>query len=132
MLYFYSIVSLILFIFFSFFTDVTNWEAASIAFFVFFALKFVKDLGKKIVILDVAVVLSFFTWLVMPVIFYHYYTQNFFLARLWIKYMPIPSDEYFSFVLPGTLMMTAGLKLPLGKLTSRKDPRIYAQNLKKT
>jgi len=66
----------------------------------------------------------------MPVIFYHEYPRSFRLARIWYKYMPIPSDEYFSFALPGTLMMVLGLRLPLFRSPFVTHPRLYIERAK--
>src|SRR5882757_1888126 len=94
------------------FSNLTAWESAVVAFFIYFFLEFLSGLGFRIAILDLTIILAFFTWLVMPVIFYHEYTREFSLARLWYKYLPIPSDEYFSFALPATLMMALGFRVP--------------------
>jgi hypothetical protein len=42
--------------------------------------------------------------------------------------MFVPSDRYFSFVVPGTLMMIAGLRVPLAKLKVRVEPKRYLEN----
>jgi len=111
--------------------SLTVWEGLSISMFIYFFLEFLYDLGKRIVILDMLILLAIATWLVMPVIFYHFYTRENYLARLWFKFMPIPSDEYFSFVLPGTLTMILGLRIPLGKRQINKHPQEYIENVKK-
>jgi hypothetical protein len=99
--------------------------------FVFFFLEFLLDLGERIVILDLAIVLAIFTCLIMPAIFYHEYTRENHLARLWLKYMPISSDEYFSFAAPAIFMMILGFRVPLGKLQINKNPGVYIENVKR-
>jgi hypothetical protein len=71
-----------------------------------------------------------FTCLVMPVIFYHVYTRENPLARLWVKFMPIKSDDYFSFALPAVILMTIGMKMPLGNLKINKSPERYMERVK--
>jgi len=67
---------------------------------------------------------------VVPVLFYHNYTRDNVLARIWVKFMPIASDDYFSFVLPGALAMYLGFKLPLGRMSGYKEPRNYLIKLR--
>jgi hypothetical protein len=112
-------------------TNLTIWETLSICLFIYFFFEFLYNLGNKIVIMDLAIIMSLLSCLVMPVIFYHEYTRENHLARLWVKYMPVSSDDYFSFALPATLLMIAGLRVPLGKLNINKNPRIYLDNVKK-
>jgi hypothetical protein len=89
------------------------------------------NLGNKIVILDLTVLMAMMTCLIMPVVFYHVYTKDNPLARLWIKYMPIASDDYFSFAVPGVLAMTLGIKLRLGNMKINSNPTVYLENVKK-
>ncbi len=98
---------------------------------IYFFLEFLNDLGSRIVILDLSINLAIFTCLVMPVIFYHEYGYDHFLARLWLKYMPISSDAYFTFALPAVLLMILGIRFPLGKLSIKKHPEIYIENTKR-
>jgi len=117
------------------FSSVTNGlpilENLAIFVSVYFLLSFLNGLGNKIIIMDLATVMAGFTCLVMPVVFYHEYTRENFLARLWVKYMPISSDEYFSFAVPAIVAMGIGFRLPLGKLSVNANPTIYIENVKK-
>jgi hypothetical protein len=126
----FFLISLVLYVVISRAGSLTDMESLSISLFVFCFLTFLDDLGKKVVILDLTVLMGILTCLVMPVIFYHVYTKENPLARLWIKYMPIPSDDYFSFALPGIVAMILGLKLPLGKLKVNTNPGIYMEHVK--
>ncbi|MBS1596787.1 MAG: hypothetical protein JST75_01075 [Bacteroidetes bacterium] len=81
--------------------------------------------------MDLSILIALFTCLLMPIIFYHFYTRDNRLARIWIKYMPIISDQYFSFATPAILAMVIGLRLPLGKRKINKDPKMYLENVKK-
>ncbi|SRR5579871_1477934 len=126
------IIATLLFCFYlAFFTPFTFWETASIGLFFFFFLEFLYRLGNKVVVLDLITISAVFTWLVMPAIFYHVYPQENFLAHHWKRYMPIPSNEYFSFAVPSTVTMIIGLRVPLGKLSVNSNPKIYIDNVKK-
>jgi hypothetical protein len=111
-------------------TVLTFWEALSISLFVHFFLELLEKLGKRIAILDLSIIMAIFTWLVMPVIFYYQYTYDNRLARLWVKYMPISSEDYFSFAVPATLMLILGYRFPLRKLAIYKNPAQYMENVR--
>jgi hypothetical protein len=121
--------SVIISVIIGFETHLTFYEGFSVAMMIYTLLDFLDNLGKRIVVLDIAVILATFTWLVMPVIFYHNYTKEDITARLFYKYMPISSDDYFSFVLPGTLAMTIGMKLRLAHLQIVTDSKAYHKKL---
>ncbi len=110
--------------------DCTLWESFSIAFAVYFLFNSLSNLGKKIIILDLPIIMAFFTWLVVPVIFYHNYTQQNYLANIWQAYMPISSDDYFSFALPGALAMALGYKIRIVNTEIVKNPKPFLNNLK--
>src|SRR5579863_6169359 len=111
-------------------SDLTVLESLSVVLFVFAFLELIYDLGKRVVILDFAIQAAIFTCLVMPVIFYHFYSRENHLARLWVKYMPISSDEYFTFALPAVIAMTIGIRIPLKKLRFHENPGIYIQKVR--
>jgi hypothetical protein len=90
-----------------------------------------ETLGKKIVILELTNIMAALTCLLMPVIFYHEYTKDNPLARLWVKYMPVSSDEYFSFMIPAVIALAIGLRLPLSKTKVDINPRVYMDNVKR-
>jgi hypothetical protein len=112
-------------------SSLTDWESLSVSLLIYFFLEFVYDMGNRIVIMDFAILLAIFCCLVMPVIFYHEYTRGFKLAALWIKYMPIESDTYFSFAFPSVVALILGLRFPLGRLKISSNPAIYLENAKK-
>jgi hypothetical protein len=125
------IFSGILFIFLCFADTLSVWENISIFLFTYFLLDFLETLGKKIVILELTVIMASLTCLVMPVIFYHEYTRENVLARLWVKYMPVSSDNYFSFMVPAVIALAIGVRVPLAKSKINKEPRIYIDNVKR-
>jgi hypothetical protein len=108
----------------------TSWESISICLFVYFLLDFLAGLGNRIVILDLSLVIAGLTCLLMPVIFYHTYGASNTLARLWRKYMLIPSDEYFSFAVPSVIAMAIGYRIPVMRLKYSSNPKRYLDNVK--
>jgi hypothetical protein len=130
MRFLFIIVSAILFGALQLQGDLTTYETLAICCFLFFFLSFLYDLGKKAVILDLTILMACLTCLLVPVIFYHVYTRDNPLARIWVKYMPISSDDYFSFALPGTLALALGIKLPLIKLKYERTPGAYLANVR--
>jgi hypothetical protein len=112
-------------------SDLSAWEIISLCMLVYFFTEFLDNLGRKIIILDLIVVMAIFTCLVMPVVFYHEYTRENLLARLWVKYMPLSSNDYFSFAVPSVFFLIFGLRVPLGKQRNNKKPDEYIQNVKK-
>lgn len=111
-------------------TALDGWESASLVLFIYFLLEFIDNLGNKIIMIDLAIVLGVFTCLVMPIPFYHTFNKEMYLARLWAKYMPIPSETYYSYALPALLMMAVGLRIPFKKLRVNPNPAIYLENVR--
>src|SRR6187402_1017084 len=111
--------------------DFPQMENLALTLFVFFLLDFLNSLGKRIVIMDLSLILASLTCLLLPVIFYHEYTRENKLARIWYKYMFVSSEDYFSFAVPGIIAMAVGFKIPLSKLKLNKYPAMYIDNVKK-
>jgi hypothetical protein len=126
---YFILFSLLLFFILWLISDLTTYESFGIVLFVYAFLEFLNDLGKRIVILDFITLLAIFSCLVMPVVFYHVYTKEDHLARLWVKFMPISSDDYFSFTLPAVIALAIGLRIPLKKYKVDANPEIYIKNV---
>jgi hypothetical protein len=124
-------VAFLVFIFCLAMSALSLWECIALSISLYFFFVFLDDLGKKIVIMDLAIMMGLLTCLVVPIVFYHSYTKENYLARLWVKYMPISSSDYFSFVVPAMITMILGLHLPLGKLKINSNPEVYIENVKK-
>jgi len=126
----FALFSLGLFIYLSNETELDIWQSLSCGLMLYFLLEFIDNLGNKIVIMDLAILLGILTCLIMPIFFYHMFSKENHLARLWNKYMPIPSNIYYSYALPAVLMMTIGLRVPFKKLRVNPNPKIYLENVK--
>src|SRR5450755_4073530 len=112
----FALFSLGLFIYLSNETELDIWQSLSCGLMLYFLLEFIDNLGNKIVIMDLAILLGILTCLIMPIFFYHMFSKENHLARLWNKYMPIPSNIYYSYALPAIMMMALGLRFPFKKL----------------
>lgn len=88
-------------------------ESASCAIFLAYTGYFVSLIGRRVIVFELTVFLALLTWLVMPAIFYNYFDANYRLAFIWDKYMKVSSPEYFSYVLPATILMGIGIHIPL-------------------
>ncbi len=80
--------------------------------------------------MDYAVLMMVACCLVIPIIFYHYYTNTFALAKLWNKYMPIVSDDYYAFAFPAVTAMVIGIRISTKKLRINSNPVVYMNNMK--
>src|SRR5450432_1758035 len=76
---------------------------------------FLDKLGKGIVLRELIAFHFCFICLVMPWIGYRWYTVSNPLARLWVRYMPVKEDIYFSFALPAVAAFTVALCWPIKK-----------------
>lgn len=108
----------------------SNWESFSVGLFIFFFLDFLNNLGKKMVIFDLTILLAILTCLIMPAIFYHVYNRENRLARVWVKYMFIPSEEYFPFAFPAVCALIMGFRFPLSKGEVNREPAKYLNKVK--
>ena len=112
-------------------TSFTVYESLSLCLLIFYFLNFVNNLGKRLVILDILIIVSIFICLCMPIVGYHYFNQNNMLSMVWHNYMRVPSDEYYSFMFPATVVMIIGLKIPIFFRKGRfKNHEQYMINVK--
>lgn len=108
----YSFSVLILFV--AGLSIITDWYAAlSITLSCLLVLWLLKGLGHGIVLRETIALFYCVTCLVMPLIGYQFYTEDNLLSRIWVTYMVVPKDEYFSFVLPAVSLFTLSLTFPL-------------------
>lgn len=87
------------------------YEGLSVIFFLSYATYFIQLIGRKIIILEIACFTAILGWLIAPIPFYYFFNDANELAVLWVKVMPLSSDDYYSFVLPATITMVLGFSL---------------------
>ena len=96
----------------------TSWhmvwyEALALSLTLYFLLDLIQSIGQKMPFLEIITFYSFLIWVAMPVIAYQIFHEYDELSSLWVAYMTIPSEEYFSYALPAASAFAIGLKMPL-------------------
>lgn len=110
LIYYYSIsVSILLIL-----EMVTDWYfPLSIALIALTVLMILDRLGKGIVLRELIALHGLFVCVLMPMVGYMVYTKENFLARLWVRYMLIPKEKYFSFALPAMTLFCLAICWPV-------------------
>ena len=123
--YILSIIQIVIFLL-SLFTD---WYAfLSISLAAVILVTILDKLGKGIVLREIIALHSTFVCLIMPVVGYAVYTRNNSLARIWVRYMPVPEDTYFTFALPASAAFVIALCWPMNKKDS-SDHGLFFQEV---
>jgi len=104
-----SLIALFSFIILYFYTQLYFYSMLGIVLFIFFIIKFFFDLGNKIDIRDIMIILAALQWLIGPTLAYTFIEDD------PIFYMSVPQETYMDFIFPATLMFVVGLYLPLWK-----------------
>lgn len=95
------------------FSFATDWYMPlGIALIVLLILMTLYKLGKGIVLLEVTAILYVFTCIVMPIAGYEFYSSNSTISRLWVRYMPVKSEVYFSYALPAITCFCLAITWP--------------------
>ena len=103
----------------SFFTE---WYVElSIALGVVLLVMLLDKLGKGIVLRETIAFLYVFTCLIMPIVGYEYYDSSNSLSKLWVRYMPIPRADYFSYCLPAIGFFCFALLFPLPSAANNEE-----------
>ncbi|MES2732318.1 MAG: hypothetical protein V4714_11230 [Bacteroidota bacterium] len=85
------------------------YSAVGVAFFLFFLLKFLDDLGNRIALMSLIVLLASLQWIVGPYLSYRYFPDD------PIYYMIVEEAVYMDYVVPATICMSLGLYIPLSR-----------------
>ncbi|MDH7463671.1 hypothetical protein QEG73_20390 [Chitinophagaceae bacterium 26-R-25] len=96
--YLYTIIELLIFLLSLFLPE--EYTPLIIALTAAVLLSVLDKLGKGIVLRELISLHACFVCLVMPLIGYTWYTIENPLAKLWVSYMMVPYDTYYSFALP--------------------------------
>lgn len=113
--------------FFSFIVFITVFSLGvfssfGLALFLFFGTKFFYEIGKKIEIRDIIILLALLEWVVGSFFAYRFFPDDDFY------YMAVEINEYMSFVVPASSAFIAGLYLPFWK--KRKSENQYLSQIK--
>ncbi len=108
--YIFSIFYALLFIL----SLITDWYSIlAITLFTTLIIALLDKLGKGIVLRELISIFACFICLIMPLLGYSIYGKDNPLALLWVKYMPIPKERYFSFALPALAAFNLTLLWPI-------------------
>lgn len=91
----------------------TMYQFLSITLFATLLSMLLLKMGNGIVLRESTALLYVLTCILMPVIGYNFYNINNPLSRLWIKYMAVPENVYFSYTLPAISLFSFILTFPL-------------------
>lgn len=93
---------------------VTDWYMPLISILAFVLLfEALEKLGKGIVLREMISLFAVFISLIMPYFGYRVYNANNRLAKLWVRYMPVPEDVYFSYALPALSLFVFAICFPI-------------------
>jgi hypothetical protein len=108
--YYYSISVMILLVL----EAVTDWYyPISVTLFCLTVLMILDRLGKGIVLRELIAMYGLFVCLLMPILGYTVYTHENLLARIWVRYMFLPKEQYFSFALPAMSVFCLAICWPV-------------------
>jgi len=92
----------------------TDWYGPlTVVLFVSVIVMMLDTLGKGIVLREIIALHSCFVCLLMPLVGYTFFPRTNAIARIWVRYMPIPLEQYFSFCLPAVAGFVLALCWPL-------------------
>jgi len=101
---------------------ITEWhEVIALALAVCLLIMLLDKLGKGIVLRETIAFLYVFTCLVMPIVGYNYYSETNRLAKLWVRYMPVASETYFPYALPGISLFCFSITLPFAARNNTEE-----------
>ena len=87
-------------------------ELVSVGLFVFFLLSFIDSIGKSYNPLDLPILLALFQCMIMPMVVYRVFNEEFIVVAL--KYdMTVDPRTYYGYVFPSILVFIVGVKAPL-------------------
>ncbi len=114
------IAPLLLYSFWSF----EAYTSIGVGIFIFFCFQFFLNLGRKIEIRDIVILIASLQWIIGPILAYRYLPDKFMYS------MTVPEHEYMSFVVPGVIFYIAGLYLPFYKTELKHDTiKVYTREL---
>ena len=126
--YIYSIALLLIFAL----SLVTDWYDQLIYCINVIAVLMVIDkLGKGIVLREIIALHSCFICLLMPLIGYLVYNENYPLAAITRRYMPVPKELYFSFALPAVTAFSLFLCWPISNSSGADNGQPLEEKIRK-
>jgi len=103
-----------------------SYELISIILVCLIILSILYKIGSGIITLEGISLFYVFTCLIMPIVGYNFYTQDYFMSRLFRRYMQVPEPVYFGYALPALILFTTILTFPyLGKKVNDSGESLY-------
>jgi hypothetical protein len=87
-------------------TDMYFYSMLGIAMFAFFSVKFFNEIGKKIELRDLIIIIALLQWIIGPLLAYRQPEEDL------IYYMAVNEKEYMNFVFPAMLLFIVALYMP--------------------
>jgi len=103
-------------------TDLYILSIFGVGLFAFFGIKFFLELGQKIEIRDLMILIASLQWIIGPILTYKFNSEDIFY------YMAVEEDVYMNFVFSATLLFSLGLYFPLWN--KRTDENIHLEKIK--
>lgn len=110
-------------------TDVTTLEALAISVFFYALFNFTHNFSKNFVFIDIIILIASLQWLLMPVISYNVFNKHNELSKIWDVFMKVDSVNYFSYVLPASMLFFIGLTIPL-RWKTQPSSKYYINSIK--
>ena len=110
--YLFTILNLFIFVLSFFLKDPAPLVYASIILCIFMVL---DKLGKGVVLREIIALFNSFIYLFMPLMGYMFFTKANSKALSFVRYMPVPKDEYFTLALPAITGFILFLCWPLSQ-----------------
>ena len=93
---------------------VTDWYTEiSVSLFVVTVFAILDKLGKGLVLRELVALHTIFICLVIPSVGYDVYNFDNYLARIFYRYMLVPRDVYYGFMLPAVCAFSAAMCYPI-------------------
>lgn len=102
------VLTLLSYVFFQF----DFYSLMGVGLIIFFGIKLFSDIGKKIEIKDIIIVIAILQWIIGPLLTYRFFPGD------KIYYMAVDRESYMSFVVPATYAFIFGMYFPLRKIKS--------------
>jgi hypothetical protein len=106
----------------------TTWYAQLVfGLFLILIVLMLDKLGKGIVLREIVALHVCFICLLMPLAGYTFFDRSDHLAKMWVRYMPVPQEVYFGFALPALTCFAMALFWPSGN-AKKDDSGVYLQD----
>jgi len=115
-----QVISLFISLMLYYIIDANIYESISIYLFSYFLLNFVDSIGYDYNVNMITILFGIFQLLIMPMIVYRMYNNDSDAIALFYN-MSVEQDAYYSFVIPGLLLMIIGMQMPLIRAATKKS-----------